>query len=134
MRRKHISGRGRRANFPRPVDPWDRLRRHQVKTDETKPNNTKKKKIGIIILLSIILIGSVILFFYLRYKATHISTDDAFIDGRIHTISAVGSSVVRIKCLAVASRHENSVTAVHISTMALIRSGCRPSAEKIMQF
>ncbi len=60
----------------------------QVKTDEPKPNNTKKKKIGIIILLSIILIGSVILFFYLRYKATHISTDDAFIDGRIHTISA----------------------------------------------
>ncbi len=60
----------------------------QTKTDEIKPNNTKRKKIGIIIMASTILVGAVILFFYLRYKATHITTDDAFIDGRIHTIAA----------------------------------------------
>ncbi|MCJ7483312.1 MAG: biotin/lipoyl-binding protein, partial [Thermodesulfovibrionales bacterium] len=60
----------------------------QTKTDEIKPNNTKRNKIGIIIMASTILVGAVILFFYLRYKATHITTDDAFIDGRIHTIAA----------------------------------------------
>jgi membrane fusion protein, multidrug efflux system len=60
----------------------------QTKTDEIKPNNTKRKKIGFIILSSMILIGALVLFFYLRYKATHITTDDAYIDGRIHTIAA----------------------------------------------
>jgi len=60
----------------------------QTKTDEIKPNNTKRKKIGIIIMVATILVGAVILFFYLRYKATHITTDDAYIDGRIHTIAA----------------------------------------------
>jgi len=60
----------------------------QTKTDEIKPNNTKRKKIGFVILTSTILIGAVVLFFYLRYKATHITTDDAFIDGHIHTIAA----------------------------------------------
>ena len=61
----------------------------ETKTDEIKPNNnTRRKKIGFVILTSTILIGAVVLFFYLRYKATHITTDDAFIDGHIHTIAA----------------------------------------------
>lgn len=60
----------------------------QVKTNEGKPSNARKKKIGFVILSSTILLGIVVLLFYLRYKATHITTDDAFIDGRVHTISA----------------------------------------------
>jgi membrane fusion protein (multidrug efflux system) len=60
----------------------------QTKVEETKPNNNKKKKIGFIILGIIIVIGAITLFFYLRYKTTHITTDDAYIDGRIHTIAS----------------------------------------------
>jgi membrane fusion protein (multidrug efflux system) len=30
----------------------------------------------------------VVLFFYREYKATHISTDDAFVDGRVHVIAS----------------------------------------------
>src|SRR4030067_80351 len=50
--------------------------------------NKKKKKIVLVILVSLILIGAVFLFFYLRYKATHISTDAAFVEGPIHTIAS----------------------------------------------
>ena len=32
--------------------------------------------------------GALVLYFYLGYKATHITTDDAFIDGHIHTIAS----------------------------------------------
>ncbi len=55
---------------------------------ETKPNSNKKKKLGAIILVVLVILGAVTLFFYLSYKATHISTDDAFIDGHIHTIAS----------------------------------------------
>ena len=55
---------------------------------ESKPNNNKKKKLGAIILVAFIILGGLTLFYYLRYKATHISTDDAFIDGHIHTIAS----------------------------------------------
>jgi membrane fusion protein (multidrug efflux system) len=55
---------------------------------EAKPNNNKRKKLGAIILVALVILGAITLFFYLRYKATHISTDDAFIDGHIHTIAS----------------------------------------------
>lgn len=55
--------------------------------EQIKPNNTKKK-VGFLVLAVIAVIGAVTLFFYLRYKATHISTDDAFVDGDIHTIAS----------------------------------------------
>jgi membrane fusion protein (multidrug efflux system) len=56
--------------------------------DVKKQNNRRKKKLAILVFGLIGIIGVVILFFYLRYKATHITTDDAYVDGRIHTISA----------------------------------------------
>jgi len=34
------------------------------------------------------MIGAVILYVYLQYKKTHITTDDAFVDGRIHVIAS----------------------------------------------
>lgn len=48
-------------------------------------NNRKKKAVAIFALITII--GALTLFFYVRYKSVHISTDDAFVDGRIHTIA-----------------------------------------------
>jgi len=67
----------------------------ETKTEEAKQNNNKKKKIGFIVLAIVVLIGAVTLFFYLRYKATHITTDDAFVDGDIHTIASKVTGTVR---------------------------------------
>jgi len=63
--------------------------------DEVKETNKKRKKIAIIVFTAIALIGTIILFFYLRYKATHITTDDAFIVGRIHTIASKVAGTVK---------------------------------------
>lgn len=65
--------------------------------DVKKENGTngKKKKIAIIVFASLLVVGAVTLFFYLSYKATHISTDDAFVDGRIHVIAPRISGTVR---------------------------------------
>ena len=63
--------------------------------EEVKPNNNKRKKIGFIVLGGVVLIGGIILFFYLQYKATHISTDDAYIDGNIHTIASKVNGTVK---------------------------------------
>lgn len=56
--------------------------------DEVKTVNNKRKKISIIVFIAIVLIGAVTLYFYLSYKATHITTDNAFVEGRIHTIAS----------------------------------------------
>ena len=57
--------------------------------EEKKPvNNRKRKKFAIIVFSAIAVIGALTVFFYLQYKKTHISTDDAYVDGRIHMIAA----------------------------------------------
>jgi membrane fusion protein (multidrug efflux system) len=54
-------------------------------TDKTQ----RRKKTAIFVIFPIlVVIGAVTIFFYLRYKTTHISTDDAYVDGRIHTIAS----------------------------------------------
>ncbi len=60
--------------------------------------NQKKKKLAAFILFPIIIIlGGVALYLYLEYKKTHISTDDAFVDGRVHVIaSKVPGTVKRL--------------------------------------
>jgi membrane fusion protein (multidrug efflux system) len=70
-------------------------------------NNGKKKKIvaGFIILL---IAGIITLFFYLDYKATHITTDDAFVDGRIY---------------AVAPKIPGTVKAVHVEDNQMVKKG-----------
>ena len=47
--------------------------------------NHRSKLIAVAVLAIIVGIASV--FLYRHYKATHISTDDAFVEGRIHTIA-----------------------------------------------
>lgn len=60
----------------------------ETKTEEIKSNNNKKKKLGLVVLMVVVIIGAVSLFYYLGYKATHITTDDAYVDGSIHTIAS----------------------------------------------
>jgi membrane fusion protein (multidrug efflux system) len=59
-----------------------------MEENKGKPNNRKKKIAAFIIFPLLIVIGAVVLFFYREYKATHISTDDAFVDGRVHVIAS----------------------------------------------
>ncbi len=49
--------------------------------------NGRKKKIAMVVFGLIALILAVAIFFYLQYKSTHITTDDAFIEGHIHSVS-----------------------------------------------
>ena len=56
--------------------------------DRKETVNNGRRKITILLLIIIIIIAIIGLYSYVTYKKTHISTDDAFIDGRIHTISS----------------------------------------------
>ena len=76
--------------------------------DERKKPGRKRKVIALILFPLIILIGSVAIYFYLQYKKTHISTDDAFVDGRIHTI---------------ASKISGTVKTLHIQDNQLVKAG-----------
>ncbi len=80
----------------------------ETKSEETKANNNSKKKFGAVVLVVITIIGAVSIFFYLGYKATHISTDDAYIDGDIHTI---------------ASRIKGTVTKVYVDSNQFVKKG-----------
>jgi membrane fusion protein, multidrug efflux system len=51
-------------------------------------NNTGKKKKAFMIVGAIVAIGLTFGWFYGGYRQTHISTDDAFVEGNIHTIAA----------------------------------------------
>ncbi len=63
---------------------------------EQQGNNGKKKK-AFMIVGAVVLIGLVAGWFYSGYRKTHVSTDDAFIDGNIHTIAAkIGGTVKEI--------------------------------------
>lgn len=57
-------------------------------------NNQKKKKAFMIVGL-VVVIGLIGGYFYKNYVRTHISTDDAFIDGNIHTIAAKINGTVK---------------------------------------
>ena len=69
--------------------------------EEAKPevtgnnNNKQKKKVAVVVFLFLALAGAVTLYFYLSYKTTHITTDDAFMDGKIHTIASKVPGTVR---------------------------------------
>ncbi len=58
--------------------------------DEVKQNgnNHKRKVYAGIVFAVIAVIGLVGIYFYIQYKNTHISTDDAFVEGDIHTIAS----------------------------------------------
>jgi membrane fusion protein, multidrug efflux system len=71
-------------------------------------NNNKKKKIAAVVFIALIVIGAIALFFYLDYKATHISTEDAYVDGTIYPI---------------APRIAGSVKAVYVDRNQVVKKG-----------
>ena len=73
-----------------------------------KPNHHRKKVIAFILFPIIIIIGAVVLFLYREYKAAHISTDDAFVDGRVH---------------AIASKIPGTVKAIHVNDNQFVKKG-----------
>jgi membrane fusion protein (multidrug efflux system) len=64
-------------------------------TKEAQGSSGSKKKIALSIFALMVIVGLTALFFYTRYIKTHISTDDAFIDGDIYTIAPKVSGTVR---------------------------------------
>lgn len=62
---------------------------------EPQAGNGQKKKKAFMLLGVIVAIGLTAGYFYSAYRKTHVSTDDAFIDGSIHTISARVSGNVK---------------------------------------
>ena len=59
--------------------------------------NNRRKKIAVTIFAVVLILGAVTGYIYVQYKKTHITTDDAFIDGDIHTIaSKVDGTVINI--------------------------------------
>ena len=57
--------------------------------------NHRRKIVALVVFTFIAVIGIITVYFYLRYKATHIATDDAFIDGHIHTIASKVDGTVK---------------------------------------
>ena len=58
-------------------------------TDEAGQNNNHKRKVMAgIVFTGVAVAGIIIIYFYLQYIHTHITTDDAFIDGYIHTVAS----------------------------------------------
>jgi membrane fusion protein (multidrug efflux system) len=69
--------------------------------EEKKANrNSWRTKVTTFIIFPVpILIGVVVLYFYLQYKKTHITTDDAFVDGRTHIIASKIPGTVKVLCV-----------------------------------
>lgn len=58
-------------------------------------NYFRRKKIAIAFFILLFAVGIGTVFFYMEYKKTHISTDDAFVSGKIHLIAAKISGTVQ---------------------------------------
>lgn len=71
-------------------------------------NNRRKKIIALIVFTVFTVIGIITVYFYLQYKSTHITTDDAFVEGNIHTI---------------ASRVKGSVKNIHVKSNQFVKKG-----------
>jgi membrane fusion protein (multidrug efflux system) len=61
---------------------------------EPSTNNQKKKK-AFMIIAAVVVIGLIVGYFYRSYSRAHVTTDDAFIDGNIHTIAAKINGTVK---------------------------------------
>jgi len=69
----------------------------QPETPEPARKNHKRNIAAAIVFTVMAVIGVVAVYMYIQYKNTHISTDDAYVDGNIHTIaSKISGTVTRI--------------------------------------
>lgn len=57
--------------------------------------NVRKKRLALVIFALALIIFLVALFFYNRYASTHISTDDAFVESSVYTISSRVTGTVK---------------------------------------
>jgi membrane fusion protein, multidrug efflux system len=62
----------------------------EIKQEEPKQNgkNHKRKAMALGVFIVVVIIGMVTTFLYIQYKNTHITTDDAFVEGNIHTVAS----------------------------------------------
>jgi membrane fusion protein (multidrug efflux system) len=60
-----------------------------------KVNRGRRKKIAFLVLSILLLGGAGGVYYYLQYQKTHISTDDAYVDGHVHTIAPKISGTVK---------------------------------------
>ena len=65
------------------------------KENQNNANNQKRKKLAFILMLAICIAGIAAVYVYTNYKKTHISTDDAYVTGRIHVIASKVPGTVR---------------------------------------
>lgn len=64
--------------------------------EAAKNRNNHKRKIGALILFTVIvIIGLITVYVYVQYKKTHITTDDAFVDGNVPTVASKVPGTVR---------------------------------------
>ncbi len=74
--------------------PWVKTSWQYMEEEMEGTMNNKRKKIAAIVFSAIAIIGALILFFYIRYKSTHITTDNAYVEGFIHIVSSKASGTV----------------------------------------
>src|SRR5574337_1213076 len=74
---------------------------------EAQGNNQKKKK-AFMMVGAVVCAGLIAGYFYSGYRKTHVTTDDAFVDGNIHTIAA---------------KINGTVKAIHISDNQAVKKG-----------
>lgn len=69
----------------------------EIKQAETvkQPGSHKRKVAAAIVFAVVAVMGAVVVYFYIQYKNTHITTDDAFVDGNIHMIASKVPGTVR---------------------------------------
>jgi len=68
--------------------------------------NLQKRTIAFGVLAVLLVIGVVALFFYLEYRRTHVTTDDAYVDGHVHIV---------------ASKVPGTVLALHVKDNQLVK-------------
>jgi len=66
-----------------------------MEEEKQQGNSRKRKAAALLVFAGLSLIGIITVLAYLHYKSTHISTDDAFIEGRIHAVAAKVSGTVK---------------------------------------
>jgi membrane fusion protein (multidrug efflux system) len=57
--------------------------------------NRRRKIIALIVFTAVAVLGIITVYFYLQYKSTHITTDDAFVEGHIYTIASKINGTVK---------------------------------------
>jgi len=69
----------------------------EQEVDQVKESkgNRKRKLVALVIFAAMAVIGAVAAYFYVRYISTHITTEDAFVEGNIHVIAPKISGTVK---------------------------------------